>query len=145
MKHKLIVFLILMSLFIVSSGRAFAQGPNPPSASNDPRMLIDDLSTFMDPPLGIPRRDKAGFVSERPGVKDPTDLTDDSILTQRAYALHHLVFRAVQHGGKPCIGSFDQREVGLNVIEDLSVRIVHQLLRVLLMPLLRVYEKGPRG
>jgi hypothetical protein len=42
MKHKLITSLVLLSLLITGSGTVFAQEAQPPAASDDPRILLEN-------------------------------------------------------------------------------------------------------
>jgi hypothetical protein len=44
MKQKIIVALVLLSLLITSSGTVFAQGSQPPIASDDPRTSLGNSS-----------------------------------------------------------------------------------------------------
>ena len=77
-------------------------------------------------PLGRrARRDEHAAVAEPARVEDRRDLADDLLLAQRGHALEHRALVAADHLGQRRVGPFDERQLGLDAVEQLRVEVVH--------------------
>ena len=65
-------------------------------------------------------------VAEPARVEDRGDLADDLLLAQRGHALEHRRLVAADRLGQRRVGPFDERQLGLDAIQQLRVEVVHQ-------------------
>ena len=76
---------------------------------------------------GRARGDEHAAVAEAARVEDRRDLADDLLLAQRGHALEHRVLVAADRLGERGVGPLDQRQLGLDAIEQLGIEVIHGL------------------
>ena len=77
-------------------------------------------------PLGRrARRDEHAAIAEPARVEDRRDLADHLLLAQRGDALEHRRLVAADRLGERRVGPFDERQLGLDAVQQLRVEVVH--------------------
>ena len=75
---------------------------------------------------GRARRDEHAAVAEPTRVEDRGDLADDLLLAQGGHALDHRRLVAADGIGQRGVGPLDERQLGLDAVEQLGVEVVHE-------------------
>ena len=71
------------------------------------------------------RRDEHAAIAQPARIEDRGDLAYDLLLAQRGHALDHRVLVAADRLGQGRVGPLDERQLGLDAIQQLRVEVVH--------------------